>query len=95
MVTNPPANARERGSIPGAGRSYMPRINKAPCAATAEHSSCKGQLLKPGRLEPVLERPKSIAESHSPRVPSLATPCGQIAWAGYFTFSLPLSPSIQ
>ena len=54
VVKNPPANARETGSIPGAERSYMPRINKAPCAAVAEHRPRKGQLLKLGRLQPLL-----------------------------------------
>ena len=29
VVKNPPANAGDTGSIPGPGRSYMPRSNKA------------------------------------------------------------------
>ena len=44
----------------------MPRINKAPCAAIAEHRPRKGQLLKLGRLEPVLgNREATEISSHS------------------------------
>ena len=46
VVKNPPANAGDTGSIPGPGRSHMPRSNWA----------CAPQLLKPARLEPVPPR---------------------------------------
>ena len=44
VVKNPPANAGDTGSIPGLGRSHMPRSNKDRVP----------QLLKPVRLELVL-----------------------------------------
>ncbi|KAJ8797884.1 hypothetical protein J1605_017086 [Eschrichtius robustus] len=56
VVKKPPANARDTGSIPGAGRAHMPRSNKAcvpqllsPCSRVREP-----QLLKPMCLEPAL-----------------------------------------
>ena len=44
MVKNPPDNAGDTGSIPGPGRSHMPRSNwsRGP------------QLLEPTQLEPML-----------------------------------------
>ena len=49
MVKNPPANAGDTGSIPGPGRSHMPRSNRA-------HAP---QLLKTARLEPMLRNKRS------------------------------------
>ena len=43
VVKDPPANAGDTGSIPGPGRSHMPRSNLSPCATTTEpasHSYC-------------------------------------------------------
>ena len=49
MVENPPANAGDTGSIPGPGRSHMPRSNKAHAPQLL--SLCSGarepQLLSP------------------------------------------------
>ena len=44
VVKNPPANAGDTGSIPGAGRFHVPWSHRVPVA----------QLLKPTRLEAVL-----------------------------------------
>ena len=49
VVKNPPANAGDTGSIPGPGRSHMPRSNYARAP----------QLLKPAHLEPVLRNERS------------------------------------
>ena len=49
MVKNPPANARDTGSIPGPGRVYMPRGNWAckPQLLDLCYCTCEPQLLMP------------------------------------------------
>ena len=68
VVKNPPAKAGDKGSIPGLGRSHMPRSNKPVChnywACTLEPASYNNwahvlQLLKPACLEPVLYNKRS------------------------------------
>ena len=56
VVKNPPANAGDKGSTPGPGRSHMPRSNsvRAPQLLSLSSRAHKPQLLKPARLEPVL-----------------------------------------
>ena len=49
VFENLPAKARDMGSIPGLGRSHMPRNNQAHIP----------QLLKPECLEPVLQNKRS------------------------------------
>ena len=53
---NPPANAGDVGSIPGPGRSYVPRSNQAPDPQLLSPISRahEPQLLKPVHLKPVL-----------------------------------------
>ena len=55
VVKNPPANAEDTGSIPGPGRSHMPRATKP---MHHNHWDCfrarEPQLLKPLGLEPGL-----------------------------------------
>ena len=36
VVKNPPANAVDMDSIPGPGRSHMPRSKLSPCTTTTE-----------------------------------------------------------
>ena len=68
VVKNPPANAGDTGSIPGPGRSHMPRSNKARapqllslCSRVREPQllSPQATLLKPACLEPVLHNKRS------------------------------------
>ena len=49
MVKNPPANAGDTGSIPGLGRSHMPRSNKAhvPQLLSLHARVHKPQVLSP------------------------------------------------
>ena len=66
MVKHLPANAGDTGSIPGPGRSHMPRSNWAPAPQLLSLRSrarepqpltvevSEAQLLKPARLEPML-----------------------------------------
>ena len=61
MVKNPPANAGDRGSIPGLERSHMPQSNvaRAPQLLSLRSRAREPQLLKPARLEPVLRNKRS------------------------------------
>ena len=67
VVENPPANAGDTGSIPGPGRSHMPRSNLVchnywACAlepVSHNYWARVLQLLKPARLEPVLHNERS------------------------------------
>ena len=54
VVKNPPANAGDRGSIPGPERTHMPRSNKAhvPQLLSLHSRAREPQLLKPMCLEP-------------------------------------------
>ena len=63
MVKNLPASAGEVGSIPGPGRSHMPRSNQA----------CVLQLLKPTRLEPVLHNQRNLCSEKAKQHDLLAT----------------------
>ncbi|KAJ8790001.1 hypothetical protein J1605_004753 [Eschrichtius robustus] len=49
VVKNPPANAGDRGSIPGPGRSHVPRSNKArvPQLLSLHSRAREPQLLSP------------------------------------------------
>ena len=49
VAKNPPANAGDTGSIPGQGRSHVPRSNKsrAPQLLSLRSRSHEPQLLKP------------------------------------------------
>ena len=57
-VKNPPANAGDMGSIPGPGRSHVPRSNQAPDPQLLSPISRahEPQLLKPVYLEAVFTR---------------------------------------
>ena len=61
VVKNPPANAGDRGSIPGLGRSHMPQSNyaHAPQLLSLRPRARVPQLLKHVRLEPVLHNKRS------------------------------------
>ena len=61
VVKNPPANAGDTGSIPGPGRSHMPRSNwaRVPQLLSLRSRACKPQLLKLARLEPMLRNKRS------------------------------------
>ena len=56
MVKNPPANAGDKSSSPGPGRSHMPRSSEdqAPQLLSLHSRAREPQLLKPVRLEPML-----------------------------------------
>ena len=56
VVGSLPANAGDTGSNPGLGRSHMLRSGwaHAPQLLGLRSRACEPQLLKPGRLEPVL-----------------------------------------
>ena len=56
MDKNLPANARDMGSIPGPGKSHMPRSSSArgPQLLSLCSRAREPQLLKPVCLEPVL-----------------------------------------
>ena len=58
---NPPANAGDTGSIPGPGRSHVPRSNKArvPQLLSLRSRAHEPQLLKPARLETELRNKRS------------------------------------
>ena len=49
VVKNPPANAGDKGSSPGPGRSHMPRSNKAhaPQLLSLRSKARELQLLSP------------------------------------------------
>ena len=61
MVKNPPANAGDRGSISGPGRSRMSPSNEAhaPQLLSLRSRAREPQLLKPARVEPVLRNKRS------------------------------------
>ena len=61
VVKNPPANAGDMGSIPGPGRSHMPRSTKAraPQLPSLRSRAREPQLLKPAHLEPMLRNKRS------------------------------------
>ena len=61
VVKNPPANAGDTGSIPGPGRSHMPRSNwaRAPQLLSLPSRTREPQLLKPSGLEPMLRNKRS------------------------------------
>ena len=61
MVRSQPANAGDTGSIPGPGGSHMPQNNwaHAPQLLSLRSGAHEAQLLKPGRLEPVLRNKRS------------------------------------
>ena len=48
VIKNPPASAGDTGSIPGPGRSHMPRSNeaRAPQLLSLRSRACEPQLLK-------------------------------------------------
>ena len=75
MVKNLPANAGDTGSIPGPGRSHMPRSNEAhmPQLLSLCSRAYTPQLLKPARLEPMLRNKRShrTTVKSSPRSPQL------------------------
>ena len=56
MVEGPPADAGDAGSSPGPGGSHMPRSGwaRAPQLLSLCSGAREAQLLRPGRLEPVL-----------------------------------------
>ena len=60
MVKNPPANAEDTGSIPGPGRSHMPRSNwtREPQLLSLRSRACEPQLLSPRA---------TTTEAHAPR----------------------------
>ena len=60
VVKNPPANAGDTGSIPGPGRSHMPRSNwvLAPQLLSLRSRGRKPQLLSPRA---------ATTEAHVPR----------------------------
>ena len=78
MVENPPANAGEKGSSPGLGRSHMPQSNWARepqllslrdwslCSATREAAIMRGPrtAMKSGPRSPQLE--KALAQKRRP-----------------------------
>ena len=78
MVKNPPANAGNTGSIPGLGRSHMPRSGWAQepqllslrvwslCSATREAAIVRGPrtVMKSGPRLPQLE--KALAQKRRP-----------------------------
>ena len=78
VVENLPANAGDKGSSPGLGRSHMPRSNWAPepqllslhvwslCSATREAAIVKGlhTAMKSGPRMPQLE--KALAQKRRP-----------------------------
>ena len=59
VVKNPPANAGDMGSIPGLGRSHMPRSNeaRAPQLLSLRSRAREPQLLSPRA---------STTEAHTP-----------------------------
>ena len=61
MVKNLPASAGDTGLSPGPGRSHMPQssLARAPQLLSLHSVTCKPQLLKPVRLEPVLRNKRS------------------------------------
>ena len=65
VVKNPPANAGDTGSIPGTGRSHMPRSSLGP--ASHNYWAHVLQLLKPTCLEPTLHNKRSHLNKHAHR----------------------------
>ena len=61
MVKDPPADAGDKGSSPGLGRSHMLQSNEAhvPQLLSLRSRAREPQLLKPVRLEPVLRNKRS------------------------------------
>ena len=78
MLKNPPAKAGDTGSIPGPGRSHMPRSNEAhapqplsPCVGVHEAQLLSPwAAMKPLHLEPTLHSKRS----HRDEMP---TPCNK------------------
>ena len=82
VVKNSPANARDKGSIPGPGRSHLPLSNwlHAPQLLSLVASRAwESQVLKPAGLEPVLHNkrryhnreggtPQLESSPHSPQL---------------------------
>ena len=60
MVKNPPANAGDTGSIPGPGRSHMPRSNQARAPQLLS-------LRSRARESQLLSLHVTAAEAHVPR----------------------------
>ena len=61
VVKNPPANAGDTGSSPGAGRSHMPLQSseaRAPQLLSLRSTACEPQLLSPRA---------TTSEAHVPR----------------------------
>ena len=63
VVKNPPANAGDRGSIPGPGRSHMPQSNKAraPQLLSLRSRAREPQLLSPRATTTEARVPRACA----------------------------------
>ena len=65
MVKNPPANAGDMGSIPGLGRSHMPRSNKA---RVPQLLSLRSRAREPQLLGPCATTTEDLApRAHAPQ----------------------------
>ena len=77
MVKNPPANAGDMGSIPGPGRSHVPRSNeaRAPQLLSLCSRAHEPQLLSPRATTTEADMPRARAlqrEATAMRSPSTA-----------------------
>ena len=78
VVKNLPANAGDRGSSPGPGKSHMPQSNKAcaPQLLSLRPRAHEPQLLSPRTLEPMLHNKRSHCNEkpahHNEEEPPLA-----------------------
>ena len=82
MVKNPPANSGDTGSIPGPGRSHMPRSNKAhvPQLLSLGSRAHEPQLLSPRATTTEVQAPRAGApQQEKPPQWETRAPQGRVA----------------